>query len=454
MSRLDETSSLYASFGFNPGYSDLLAICRDSPRETDIDGLVSAILPEYIVPAESFSLQLEQSSVSRDRRAGEGADPNSFTLAQVSLRGSLKMPLLAQATGYIDWSLAALWDLALLGYWGTSSAAMSRIVSNTPGVAIAAGASTMIVDNIADFLPISRPFNLAILPESGSSEISETVVVTGVNKSTRTLTFSSGTTQSHTPNSTILAARITTNQAPIREPAFSLFSLREGLLSPCLVDKITIDADAESGITVSVEFAALKIKRATQIDLRSEYTDLMTAFSRITPPIRKVDPMMIQIKPLSANSGNFGLATAIQNPLMEGFQGSNLLSTAFTGFSITIDNQLQEVYTSHSLSNDPEIRQMENSYPFALVSQGRKISGSLKYKNPIAPWAALERLAGPSSLNGGGMEVDFSDCVIRLPEIAWSPSTSNGDVKSDQTRELKWSLVSETYDSSPVLAAT
>ena len=163
---------------------------------------------------------------------------------------------------------------------------------------------------------------------------------------------------------------------------------------------------------------------------------------------------MIQIKPLSANSGDFGLASAIQNPIMEGFQGNNLLSAAFTGFSITIDNQLQEVYTAHSLSNDPEIRQMENSYPFALVSQGRKISGSLRYKTPIAPWAVLEKMAGPSSLNGGGMEVDFSDCVIRLPEIAWSPSTSNGDVKSDQTRELNWSLVSETYDSSPILSAT
>jgi hypothetical protein len=454
MSRLDETSSLYASLGFNPGYSDLLAICRDAPRETDIDGLVAAILPEYIVPAESFALQLEQSAASKDRRVGEGADPNSFTLGQVSVRGTVKMPLLAKATGYVDWSLAALWDLALLGYWGTASAAMSRIASNTPGVAINSGTSTMVVDNIVDFLPITRPFSLAILPEAGSNETSETVTVTGVNKATRTLAFSSGTAHSHTPNSTILSARITTNQAPVREPAFSLFSLREGLLSPCLVNKITIDADAESGIVVTVEFASLRIKRSTQIDLRSEYVDLMTSFSRVTPPLRKVDPMMIQIKPLSANSGDFGLASAIQNPIMEGFQGNNLLSAAFTGFSITIDNQLQEVYTAHSLSNDPEIRQMENSYPFALVSQGRKISGSLRYKTPIAPWAVLEKMAGPSSLNGGGMEVDFSDCVIRLPEIAWSPSTSNGDVKSDQTRELNWSLVSETYDSSPILSAT
>ena len=451
MSWLDEASSIYAALGYQPGYSDLLAIVRDAPRETDTDATAASIQSDYLIAAESLSLRLEQSSAPQARRAGEGADPNAFVVGQATIRATIKMPLRVNATGYVDWAFAALWDAALLARWGTASAALGRIASATPSQEVAIGVTSMVTDNIADFLPITTPFQLAILAQAGSGETSETVTVTGVNKSTRTLTFSSGTTRVHTPNATLLAARISTGAAPTREPTFTLFSLREGMFSPCMVNKIILDADAESGVSVTVEFAALRLWRAQQIDLRAQQQSILTAFSRSVPS-RKLDPMLIQIRSESANAGAFGLADATDHPLFAGFQGLSLSSTV-TGFSITIDNQLQEVYTAHSLATDPAVRQMENSLPFALVSQGRKVSGTMRYKSPIAPWTLAERLAGPSSINGGGLEVDYGDFVIRLPELAWSPSTSEGDVKSDQTRELQWTLLSENYDVFPELEA-
>ena len=448
MSWLSEVSSIYAALGYQPGYADLLAIVRDTPRETDTDATAASIQSDYLIAAESLSLRLEQSSAPQARRAGEGADPNAFTVGQATIRATIKMPLRVRATGYIDWALAALWDAALLGRWGTASAAMGRIVS---GAQVSAGVSSMVTDNIVDFLPITLPFSLSILAESGSGETSETVTVTAVNKSTRTLTFAAPTTRAHTPNTTLLAARVTTGAAPAREPAFSLFSLREGMFSPCMVNKITIDADAKSGVSVTIEFAALRLWRAQQIELRTQQQGILTAFSRSVPS-RKLDPMQIRIRSEAANAGAFGLADATDHPLFAGFQGLSISSTV-TGFSITIDNQLQEVYTAHSLATDPDVRQRENTLPFALVSQGRKVSGTLRYKSPIAPWTLAERLAGPSSLNGGGLEVDYGDFVIRLPELAWSSSTSEGDVKSDQTRELQWTLLSESYDAFPELEA-
>jgi hypothetical protein len=442
-------SSTYAAIGFQPGYSDLLAIIRDAPRESDIDANAGSIAKEYLIAAESLSLRIDQSSDPKNRRAGEGADPNAFVTSPVTIRATIKMPIRASVTGYIDWAFAALWDAALLARWGTATAAMSRIVTNTPSVAVSSGASSFVVDNISDFLAIPTPFQMSILAAAGSGQTSETVLVSGVNKTNRTLTFSSPTAHPHTPNNTILSARITTGSAPVREPAFSLLSLREGLFSPCLVNKITIDADIESGVYVTVEFASLRLWRDKQIDLRTQQKNILTAFSTL-PPTRKIDPMLITINPKSANIGNFGLATPQNHPLFAGFQGLDYSSTV-TGISITIDNQIQEIYAAHSLSNDPSIRQLENSYPFALVSQGRKISGTLRYKSPIAPFTLMERLAGPSSINGGGIEINYSDFVISLPEIAWSLSTSEGDVKSDQSREIQWTMISENYDEFPEL---
>ena len=106
--------------------------------------------------------------------------------------------------------------------------------------------------------------------------------------------------------------------------------------------------------------------------------------------------------------------------------------------TITIDNQLEPVYGLHSISDDVHIRRRENLKPYALVSSGRKIEGVIKYLSPIAPWTLAEKLAGPSSINNGGIEVDFGVFKITFDEVVWSGSRSSSPLSDNQTKIDKY----------------
>jgi hypothetical protein len=152
----------------------------------------------------------------------------------------------------------------------------------------------------------------------------------------------------------------------------------------------------------------------------------------------------------TANTGNFGLATALGDPIMSGFQGQEISDFVIIGVSLTIENNLKEVYTAHSINLNVQKRRRENSYPYALVSEGRTISGKIRYRSPIDFWSNLERIAGPSSINGGGLQIDFGNFKITMNEIAWQPSTGDGNMQT-QNREISFTMVAETRNEMPLL---
>jgi hypothetical protein len=119
--------------------------------------------------------------------------------------------------------------------------------------------------------------------------------------------------------------------------------------------------------------------------------------------------------------------------------------------TITIDNQLEPVYGLHSISDDVHIRRRENLKPYALVSNGRKIEGVIKYLSPIAPWTLAEKLSGPSSINNGGIEVDFGTFKISFTEVVWSGSKASSPLSDNQTKEIKFSVATEKLETNPVL---
>ncbi len=436
--------------GYQEGFADLLAIVRDAPRETFFSGMASSIRSQDIIAASSFDLNFSQESANKTRYAGEGADPNSIFIQGAKVRSAFGMPMYVPYIGWIDPAFALLWDYTRLSYCGTASTALGGLIAPMGfTTTVPSGVSSLITDNIADFLSISCPFTLTIIGPVDGSELSENVTITSVNKSTRTLNLQNPTTHLHTIAITSIVARITTEDGPEREPGWSLFSLREGMMSPCLVDKLTINAEIGTPIQITGELAALNLFRDRQVDLRSYRDAILSAWAK-KPIGRVADSLSASITTTSAQSGNFGLSSSLGHPLFTGFQGLNLPSVIVTGISITISNNLQEVYTAHSRKTGRS-RQQENSFPFALASEGRSIEGTIKYRSSLDPWAVAERLSGPSALADGGLKVNYGSCMITIPELAWAPSASESKVDGEQNRTLNWSMVAEGYDDMPRL---
>lgn len=450
MTDLEAMQSLYGSLGFGQGFTDLIAVLKNNPRETNYDFNINNVRPQDIIPAKSFNFNIEQSAVLKTRLAGEGAESASIAIGTKKSRANMVLPIIAPTDGWVEPIVGLLWDLCKYAWWGTSAAAIGRLISPTNDDPISSGQSEIYTDNISDFLTFVAPFTVTILADADSGEESELVTVTSYVKSERKLILESPTQYPHSPNETRIVF-LPSFLGPEREPSFSLMSLREGMLSPCLVDKIHIDvSDIKNPIDLTLDLAFINTFRSAQKDLKANNQTLVSNMAKKGPG-RLIYGSEVKFSSTVPSGGVFGLGLAIGNDLFAGYQGLNILPATISGLSITIDNHLSDVYTVHSLATTIAQRNHDNNLPMALYSDGRTISGKIKYKSPIEAWSVLERLAGPSSINNGGLILDFGCFKFTMNQVAWSPSQGSANTDGDIERTLEWTMLAENYDDMPVL---
>ena len=83
-----------------------------------------------------------------------------------------------------------------------------------------------------------------------------------VDKTTKRVYFTSTTANNHTPNISYLWAKPSDSTG--REPSFTLFSLREGLISGCMVDKISFTIQPSNTITATIDLKFTEMDREFQ----------------------------------------------------------------------------------------------------------------------------------------------------------------------------------------------
>jgi len=446
MTDFDDYASDLGLRHLGSGFNDVVAFIFDSPREFNINAQYSDITPDKILEVKQFGFSFNQKSYNNSRFLGEGADPSVLSIGQISITANLKTSLFQNDMGWVTPVFANIWHKAGSSWWGTSTAAAGNLIENAN-----IGDTTLVTDNVSDFSNLATPFTLSIITDVGTPE---NVSVTSVNKANRTLTLSAGTLYAHNENEATLVCFQNNNSfKPDTEPAFSLLSLREGLLAPCLINKISFEASVGQDVGIDIEVKSLGVYRDKQIDLKLNMQSLINGYSTVNNPMRIINGTNVKLQLSTYNSGTFGLPTALGDNLFAGFQGLSIPDFVVTGFSLTIDNQLKEIYSAHSLKSDVQSRRRENAYPYALQSEGRLITGKITYKSPIDFFSNLEKLAGPSSINGGGLIVDFGNFKITLSELAWEPSSGEGNMES-QTRTINFTAVSETRNSMPALEFT
>jgi hypothetical protein len=442
---MNDLSNQYSALGFNPGYYDLLILDRVNSTEPLFEYNFSSIDTNFLLNVENLNFSFAQEALNYQRLAGEGADPNTFSLSKSDFSASFNMLVKASSSGYIDFGFASLWDAATLAYQGTGNAIAGKIISTNSTVGI--GTTFIVVDNISDFKCLTTPFSVTFSKFSGT-EATETKTVTSINKTSRTLFFSSGTANTHTVSRTFIKAGLASTT---RNPAFNLVSLYQGLLSGCLVDKISISAKPGQDIEANVDLKFLNVNRQYQIDINNNFDTLASNVAKYKV-YRGLQGSEVRINNTSYTAGGFGLTTnAFGHPFFQGFQGIGTTSFLVQEFTLTLENQIEPIYTLHSINPDKFVRFRENLKPYALISNGRKIEGTIKYISPISPYTLAEKLAGPSSINNGGIEIDFGVFKITFDEVVWSGSKVSSPLSDSQTKEIKFSVVTEKLNKIPTL---
>lgn len=435
---------------YEVGYFDCLAISKDLNNDPFYDLSFNALNTNYFFSVSQYDLQFNQPTKMNQRLAGEGASPNTFAVSTLDNTLTLTMPVRVESWGYVDQCFAALYDYTIQGYKGTPTTFVGRLVSPTPLTAV--GSTTfMKIDNIADFKSLGTNFT-AYIKSDDDSETNETVTVSSVNKEEKRLYFSSATTSSHTPfKSYIWVAP--TRPASDREPTFSLFSLREGLFSGCIVDKLSMTLSPGNNIVASFTIKFTELDRRYQVNFRDNFNSIMANVTKRRPNYL-LNSSLLRLYRTTPEVGYFNLGLAEDYKLFRGYQERHFRDFEINEMSLEISNNLQTVYTSNSKNSKDVENLRKNLQPYAYYSNGRTIEGTIKYSSPIKPWLFEEVLSGPGSNNSGGIIYDFGPFKLTLPDIVWARQLSSSSMEQVHQKTVSWSVATHALTFNPYLTPT
>ena len=442
--------SIYSSLGmlgFHEGFVDLLAIVRNEPYEPlyAID-IVDEVIPRTILAASSFRVSVEQAPKVTEKSAGEPVDPGNFLVPPMNISATLEMPLQSPIQGWVDPAFADLYHMTRLTYAGTPTVAMARCKQS-----LAPSATEILIDNAADFVRITTPFTVRIVDNGTITS----ATVTSVNKRLGKLTFSGARGRAITQETQVFAPLRESNDI-FQERSFSLVSLREGLLTGCLVKNLELSFRPGQPIKVSSEINACRIDRYHQIAIRNESESIISAYAS-QPPARMVGHTAVVIESLSSDAWSFGMDGVVDSPLFRGFSGIDLLPTSIQEFTFKIEHNIVPIHSMHAVGIEPEraeydnsaTREMLNAFPFALACESRIVSGTITYKAPIEPWALAERLSAPNGIGQNGIRISADTFRLDIPHVVWAPASGTGQPKEAQTKQLQWTMVTDVYEDLP-----
>jgi hypothetical protein len=439
-------SQLYAP-AFETGYYDIFALSREYAEDPDFNLSFSNINTNYLFSIDNFKILGAQESDAGQRYAGEGANPNTFQLGSKEYNVSFTYPFKVDSWGYLDFSLAAFFDYCIEAFKGSPTSFIGRFTSDNAST-VSAGTSQLYIDNIAEFMGLSLPFQAKIKSDTNTNY--DLVEVTAIDKANRLLTVGAGINVAFNRNTSYISVNPKTDG---KEASFSLFTLKQGLLSGCLVDKFSINFVPGEQIVAYIDLKVLNVDRTYQVQMYNNFTSIVENYFKKKPSYI-LNGYNVRVYKSAPEYGLFGLGGIFDSKLFGGFQQSKLDSIYVTEMSVSIENNLKPIFSLNSKSNNKKQNFFKNSLPYGYYSEGRKISGSITYTGPIKPWAMVEFLSGPSSINNDGITFDMGPIKLDLPEVVWSTESQEHSRMDYQKNKVNFSVATQNYTFDPVLKST
>ena len=439
-------SQLYAP-AFENVYYDIFALSREYAEDPDFNLSFSNINTNYLFSIDNFKILGAQESDAGQRYAGEGANPNTFQLGSKEYNVSFTYPFKVDSWGYLDFSLAAFFDYCIEAFKGSPTSFIGRFTSDNAST-VSAGTSQLYIDNIAEFMGLSLPFQAKIKSDTNTNY--DLVEVTAIDKANRLLTVGAGINVAFNRNTSYISVNPKTDG---KEASFSLFTLKQGLLSGCLVDKFSINFVPGEQIVAYIDLKVLNVDRTYQVQMYNNFTSIVENYFKKKPSYI-LNGYNVRVYKSAPEYGLFGLGGIFDSKLFGGFQQSKLDSIYVTEMSVSIENNLKPIFSLNSKSNDKKQNFFKNSLPYGYYSEGRKISGSITYTGPIKPWAMVEFLSGPSSINNDGITFDMGPIKLDLPEVVWSTESQEHSRMDYQKNKVNFSVATQNYTFDPVLKST
>lgn len=429
--------SLISFPDYEIGSFDLIVISKDYGEDPDYNLNFSNIDKNYIFSVENFTIGKNQ-NIATDRFTGEGINPQTFSIGHIDNTVTMRFPFRVDSWGYMDFSLAAFFDYCMQAKYGSPTSVLGRF-STTNSASVGSGTTILYVDNVVEFLPLTLPFSAKI--KNDDTDTVYSVQVVDVSKANKTVTLSSGVGSTFNRDSSFIASYVRNYS---KESTFNLFSLKQGLLFGCMVDKFSINFTPGETVNVDIELKVLGVDRKYQKNMLTDFETIVQKYSQKKPSYL-LNGYSLQVSKNTPDYGYFGLGTISESKVFQGFQKSKLDSIFVDSISLSIENSLTPVYTMNSKSSSSTKNKMRNLLPFAYYSEGRKISGTLSYTGPMKPNLMAEFLSGSASLNNGGITFNMGPVKLELPEVVWTAQSQEHSVDQYQKNTVYFQVVTQNY---------
>ena len=438
--------SLISFPSYEIGSFDVIVLSKEYGEDPDYNLNFSNIDKNYIFSVENFSIGKNQ-SISTDRFAGEGINPQTFSIGKIDNTVSMRFPFRVDSWGYMDFSLAAFFDYCMQAKYGSPTSVVSRFTSSNSSI-VGSGTTLLYVDNIVELLPLTLPFSAKI--KNDNSDTVYNVQVINVSKTNKTITLASGAGSTFDRDSSFIASYVKNYS---KDSTINLFSVKQGLLFGCMVDKFSINFTPGETVNVDVELKVLGVDRKYQTSIYNDFDTIVQKYLQKKPSYL-LNGYSLQVSKNTPDYGYFGLGTISESKIFQGYQKSKLDSIFVDSISISIENSLTPVYTMNSKSSSTTKNKMKNLLPFAYYSEGRKISGTLTYTGPMKPNLMAEFLSGPSSLNNGGITLNMGPVKLELPEVVWTAQSQEHSAEQYQKNTVSFQVVTQNYVQDYTLEST
>lgn len=431
---------------YDLGSFDILVLSKDYGEDPDFSLDFDNIDQNYIFSVENFSIGRNQ-TLSTDRLAGEGINPQTFSVGHIENTVSLRFPFRVDSWGYMDFSLAAFFDYCMQAKYGSPTSILSRF-SSANSSTVGVGTSILYIDNVAEMMSVDTPFIAKI--KNDLTETSQSVQVVSVSKANRSVTLSSGIATSFARDTSYIASYVRNYS---KESSFNIFSLKQGLLFGCLVDKFAISFTPGETVIVDVDLKVIGVDRKFQTNMYASFDTLVQKYLTKKPSYL-LNGYSLQVSKNVPDYGYFGLGSVSESKVFQGYQKTGLDSIYVNNISFEITNNLKPVYTLNSKSSVAVKNKMKNLLPFGFYSEGRSISGTLSYTGPMKPYLMTEFLSGPASLNNGGITFNMGPVKLDLPEVVWTAQSQEYSNEQYQKNTVAFQVVSQNYEKNFTLEAT
>ena len=220
-----------------------------------------------------------------------------------------------------------------------------------------------------------------------------------------------------------------------------------------MVEKFAINFVPGEQIVAYIDLKVLNVDRTYQVQMFNNFTSIVENYFKKKPSYI-LNGYNVRVYKSAPEYGLFGLGGVLNSKLFRGFQQTQLDSIYVTEMSISIENNLKPVFTLNSKGSDSKQNFFKNSLPFGYYSEGRKISGSITYTGPMKPWAMVEFLSGPSSINNDGITFDMGPIKLELPEVVWSTESQQHSRVEYQKNKVNFTVATQNYTFDPILKST